>query len=73
MQVSARRSGAFDLYFLAMCYQRLGDRDKARGLLAQARTWHDRQRSLTRVHAEELRRFRREAERAVGLPSFGSE
>jgi tetratricopeptide (TPR) repeat protein len=67
LRTSAGQSGAFDLYFLAMCHHRLGNRDKGRALLTQARAWHEQQRGRP-DYTEELRHFRREAGQVLGTP-----
>jgi tetratricopeptide (TPR) repeat protein len=53
---------AFDLYFLAMSHQRLGEPERARDYLAWAVRWTAAQRGLGAQHLEELNFFRAEAE-----------
>jgi tetratricopeptide (TPR) repeat protein len=67
---NARQTDGQDLYFLAMCHHRLGDSERARQCYDRARTWHDKQVAelsngadyQSREAADELRRFRAEAE-----------
>jgi serine/threonine protein kinase/WD40 repeat protein len=54
---------AFDLYVLAMVYQRLGQPGKARDAFARAVNWHEQnQARLTEAQPAELSAFRAEAE-----------
>ena len=54
---------AYDLYFLAMCHCRLGDKTKASSCLKRARESHERNAAQLGARAlQELSRFRREAE-----------
>jgi WD40 repeat protein/Tfp pilus assembly protein PilF len=58
---------AFDLYFLALCHHRLGDSSQAHHCLRRAQTWHKRRAAgLDRQSAQELERFRVEAEAELG-------
>jgi hypothetical protein len=57
------KTEAFDLFFLAMSYQRLGDATKAGDYYKRAMLWwqaHDKE--ITREAAEELEAFRAEAD-----------
>jgi WD40 repeat protein/tetratricopeptide (TPR) repeat protein len=59
----------FDLYFLAMAHQRLGDRVSARDCFDRAARWTQEQKNLAAQHAEELSRFRAEAAAVLSGPS----
>ena len=53
----------FDLFFLAMCHQRLAQVDRARACYDQAVEWvREREGKVSAQWAEELRAFRAEAE-----------
>lgn len=59
----AGQADAFDLYFLALCHQRLGNSAKARECFDRARAWHAQRCSqLPEIQAEELDRFQLEAD-----------
>ena len=60
---------AFDLFFLAMAHHRLGHRDEARGCFDRAVRWLAVQQDLYAGHAEELARFRAEAEAVLAGPT----
>src|SRR5262249_52874967 len=54
---------AFDLYFLAMSYHKLGEPARARDCFERAARWHDEKAAgLPRNHCTELAAFRAEAE-----------
>src|SRR5262249_3684723 len=57
---------AFDLYFLALSHQRLGDGAQARDYLAWAVRWTKSQRDLPAAIVVELGEFRAEAEELLG-------
>jgi len=58
-------SSAHDLYFLAMAHAKLGDLAKARSSYLEAFRWTRRQLKLSAHDADELRRFRAEAEQVL--------
>jgi serine/threonine protein kinase/WD40 repeat protein/Tfp pilus assembly protein PilF len=62
LQDSAGETAAFDLFFLAMCYQRTGDAAKARDCYDRAQRWLAEHRTtLAPAWADELKEIRREA------------
>jgi WD40 repeat protein/Flp pilus assembly protein TadD len=62
----AGEADAADLYFLAMCYQQLGDCDQARDCWLRAQAWHDaKTQRLAPEEAEELRVFRAETKETL--------
>jgi serine/threonine protein kinase/WD40 repeat protein len=58
---------AFDLYFLAMSYQQLGETVRARDYYDWAVRWVGAQRDLPPGHQEELAQFRAEAAKLLGI------
>src|SRR5262249_18415858 len=56
------QSDAFDLFFLAMSYQQLGDAGRARACYHRALAWVQGHKDLPAAHAEELRAFQAEAQ-----------
>jgi Flp pilus assembly protein TadD len=71
---AAGQLDAANLYFLALCHHQKGDSARARDCLSRAKFWHDQQRrtdaqeqprELERLEAQELDRFRKEAESIV--------
>jgi tetratricopeptide (TPR) repeat protein len=66
-----RRGGdAFDWFFLAMAHRKLGNADEARKWYDQAVEWQEKNKETLakdKPHAEELRRFRAEAEEVLEL------
>jgi tetratricopeptide (TPR) repeat protein len=58
---------AFDLYFLAMSYHRLGEPARARDYYDWAVRWVPMQRDLLSGHVQELASFRAEAEELLGI------
>jgi serine/threonine protein kinase/WD40 repeat protein len=57
---------AFDLYFLAMSYHRLGETARAQDYFAWAVRWTAAQQNLAAAYREELDGFRAEAEEVLG-------
>ncbi len=55
----------YDWFFLALAHAQLGHKDKARSWYDQAAAWTDR----NAAHDAQLRRFRTEAARLLGLPT----
>jgi Flp pilus assembly protein TadD len=61
---------AFDWLFLAMAHEKLGNRDEARKRYDQAVEWLEKNGPILAKNpqwADELRRFRAEAEETLGL------
>jgi Tfp pilus assembly protein PilF len=67
---SNRQNDGFDLYFLAMCHARLGDRVKGKGCFERAVQWVGEYKSLSVEAAAELKQFRDEAERVLAGKAF---
>jgi serine/threonine protein kinase/WD40 repeat protein len=57
---------AYDLYFLGMCYHRLGEAARARDYFDLAVRWVATQRDLKPIYREELAALRAEAEALLG-------
>ena len=59
---------AFDLFFLAMCHQKLGDSTKAKEYYDWAVDWVEKQaKTLSLLHTAELTQFRAEAAEVLGV------
>jgi tetratricopeptide (TPR) repeat protein len=70
LEANLSRSGqyvAFDLYFMAMSYERLGERAKARAAFDRASALVADDPGLTPVHRQELAGFRAEAEGLLAI------
>lgn len=59
---------AFDLYFLAMSYHRLGQSGKANACFERANASASAETTLTPAHKQELVGFRAEAEKMLAMP-----
>jgi serine/threonine protein kinase/WD40 repeat protein/tetratricopeptide (TPR) repeat protein len=62
---SKDRWDAYDLFFLSMCHQRLGDPAKARAVLARAKQWLVTHAKLDRKSLDELNQICEEAETCI--------
>jgi WD40 repeat protein/tRNA A-37 threonylcarbamoyl transferase component Bud32 len=70
LKASNGASGAYDLFFLALCHHRLGNTAKARDCRARAQRWFDEKRpNLPANWVEELTAFRAEAEAVLTAPA----
>jgi serine/threonine protein kinase/WD40 repeat protein/tetratricopeptide (TPR) repeat protein len=60
---------AFDLYFLAMSYQRLGQQAKAKDCFERANAWRQAHTNLSAAYTAELTAFHAEAAKLLGIKS----
>jgi tetratricopeptide (TPR) repeat protein len=68
LSANGEQSAAFDLFFMAMCHQRLGDHSRAHECFARAARWTDeRKGQLSENWAKELSMFRAEAAEVLGI------
>jgi hypothetical protein len=59
---------AYELFFLAMCYQHLGQPEKARDCYGRANKWWQAHANLPQQWADELESFRNEAATLLDPP-----
>src|SRR5262249_4708143 len=71
VQLSHGQHDAFDLFFLAMCYHRLGHTARAKECLDRADTWWKAQKDLDAYKTAELTAYRKEAAAVLGLSAPG--
>jgi hypothetical protein len=69
IKANGDKATAFDLFFLAMCHQQLGQLEKARDSYSRANAWWQAQTNLPPQWAVELEAFRTEAAAQLGLPT----
>ena len=62
------QTDAQDLYFLAIAHHHLGHTEEAQSLLSRAVAWHSRRGFARNGQADELDRFRSEAQAILALP-----
>jgi WD40 repeat protein/tetratricopeptide (TPR) repeat protein len=67
LTLSNGRSDAYDLFFLAMCYQRIGKPSKARDCFDRALRWCQAKKDVNPYPVEELKAFEAEARTCLGL------
>jgi serine/threonine protein kinase/WD40 repeat protein len=67
IKANGDKATAFDLFFLAMCHQRLGEPEKAGDCYRRANEWWYAQTNLPQEWAAELESFRTEAATLLGL------
>ncbi len=73
LELGNGKTDAFDLFFLAMCHQHLGNPARAKECFDRAVRWRREQKTLPPQYIQELKAFQAEAEECLKQPSQATE